>query len=237
MNVTQGDGAGEDGMWVHWTSIPLAKRRGRNKQMIGAKKKQTPGTQRLSFSKENVGNVKHINMFTHLSVIQIFRLRLGPDVHQIPSNPRGMVWPNLPQSMWPRLESRGKRGNVCLYLCVLCISSCQQWTLSNAAALQATVSAITRTPSRGNGVTWNIIKTQTAGVFFFGLAQKLRIYYIIFWSIRGRHEPHQPIACIWWHHYDRPNQIPVHDDPALTQHERNRLECVSKQCGCKQLVL
>lgn len=98
----------------------------------------TPTTQRLSFSKENIRNVKHNDMFTHPSVIQIFRLRVRPDVHQIPSNPRGMVWPNLPQSMWPRLESRGKRRNVCLPLCVLCISSFQMWTMSNAAAFEMT---------------------------------------------------------------------------------------------------
>lgn len=131
MNVTQGDGAGEDGICVLWMSIPAVERRGRNKQMM--EKKLTLSTQRLIFSKENIRNVKHNDMFTYLSVIQIFRLRLGPDVHQIPSNPRGMVWPNLPQSMWPRLESRGKKRNVCLRLCVLCISSCQMWTLSTAA--------------------------------------------------------------------------------------------------------
>ncbi len=121
-------------------SIPPVERRGRNKQMT--EKKLTLSTQRLSSSKENVRNVKHSEVFTHLSVIQIFRLRPGPDVHQIPSNPRGMVWPNLPQSMWPRLESRGKRRNVCLRLCVLCISSYQMWTLSNAAAFQMTCSAV-----------------------------------------------------------------------------------------------
>lgn len=51
----------------------------------------TLSTRRLSFSKENVGNVKHSAVFTHLPVIQIFRLRLGPAVRQIPANPRGVV--------------------------------------------------------------------------------------------------------------------------------------------------
>lgn len=97
MNVTQRDGAGEDVICVLWMSVPSVERRGRNKQMMG--KKLTPGTQQLSFSQEDIRNVKHSDMFTHLSVIQIFRLRLGPDVHPIPSHPRGMVWPNLPQSM------------------------------------------------------------------------------------------------------------------------------------------
>lgn len=72
------------------------------------KKKMSLSTRRLSFSKESVGNVKHSGVFTHLPVIQIFRLRLGPAVRQIPANPRGVVWPNLPQSMWPRLESKGR---------------------------------------------------------------------------------------------------------------------------------
>lgn len=86
------------------------------------KKKMSLSTRRLSFSKENVGNVKHSGVFTHLPVIQIFRLRLGPAVRQIPANPRGVVWPNLPQSMWPRLESKGgeKKGRemcVCIRVC------------------------------------------------------------------------------------------------------------------------
>lgn len=71
-----------------------------------------------SIGKENIQNVKHSDVFTHFSVIQIFRLRPRPDVHQIPSNPRGMVWPNLPQSMWPRLESGGGGEGMCGCVCV-----------------------------------------------------------------------------------------------------------------------
>ena len=96
-------------------------RRGRNKQMKG--KKLTLSTQRLSFHKENVRNVKHSDMFTYLPVIHIFRLRLRPDVRQIPSYPRGMVWPNLPQSMWPRLESTGGKGKGGMCVCV-CVCVC-----------------------------------------------------------------------------------------------------------------
>lgn len=108
--------------------------RGRNKQMMV--KKLSLGTLRFRFSKEIIRSIKPCALFTHLSVIHIFRLRPGPDVRQIPANPREMVWPNLPQSMWPRLESRRKRRNVCLRLSVLCISSLQMWTSSNAAAFQ-----------------------------------------------------------------------------------------------------
>lgn len=69
-----------------------------------------------------------------------------------------------------------------------------------------------------------------------------RRHYIILQSIRGRHEPHQPIACIWWHHYESQNQISSTLCSVIQQHslssfkrERNELEYDSKQCGSAQL--
>lgn len=112
MNVTGGDRAGEDVICALWMSIPPVVSRGWNKQLMGEKKMTH------SIGKENIQNVKHSDVFTHFSVIQIFRLRPRPDVHQIPSNPRGMVWPNLPQSMWPRLESGGGGEGMCGCVCV-----------------------------------------------------------------------------------------------------------------------
>lgn len=87
--MTQGDRAGEDVKCVLWMNIPAVEHRGRNKQMI--RTKLTLSTEWLSLGKKNIGNVKHGEMFTRISVIQIFRLGLGPDVHQIPSDPTGMV--------------------------------------------------------------------------------------------------------------------------------------------------
>lgn len=197
-------------------------------------KNLTPSTQRLSLSKENIRNVKHRGMFTHLSVIQIFRLRLGPDVHQIPANPRGMVRPNLPQSMWPRLESRGKRRNVCLRLCVLCISSCQMWTLSNAAAFQMTAS-VTEGHHLEERVSHEIFSRGKPQHHFFIRSGTESSYiehwlhYVTLGSIRGRHEPHQPTVSIWWHHYDSWNQTSSTYLSAY-KHSGNGREYNKKRC-------
>lgn len=48
-------------------------------------------------------------MFTRSPrVVQIFRLRRGPDVHQIPTNPGGMVQPNLPTKYVTQIRERGE---------------------------------------------------------------------------------------------------------------------------------
>lgn len=198
---------------------------GRNKQMMG--KKLTLSAQWLSCSKENIRNVKHLDMFTHLSVIQIFRLRLKPDVHQIPSNPTEMVWPNLPQSMWPRLESRGEKGGMCVCVCVcFAFQAGKTWTPSNAAAFLHGKHCFLylwpkRPPSGGQHTTQNIFKRKTAAWFLFfhpvshrellhGASERRTtpLHYITLGSMRGRHEPLQPTVCIWWHHYDSWNHTP-----------------------------
>lgn len=159
MNVTQGDRAGEDVMCVRWMNKSAVEHRGRNKQMI--RKTLTLSTEQLSLNKKNIRNVKHNGVFTHISVIQIFRLRLGPDVRQIPSDPRGMVRPNLPQSMWPRLESRGK-GEMCVYVCMcfeLQAAKCECLCLMRLhlkTACTVFVLVTKRPPSGGKCITWNI---------------------------------------------------------------------------------
>lgn len=72
MNVTGGDRAGEDVICALWVSIPSVVSRGWNKQLMGEKKMTH------SIGKENIQNVKHSDVFTHFSVIQIFRLRPRP---------------------------------------------------------------------------------------------------------------------------------------------------------------
>lgn len=64
-------------------------------------------------------------LFTHLAHIQIFSLKHGPDVRQIPSTLVGNgTAQSLSRSVWPRLknreERRGKKeGYVCLF-CMFC---------------------------------------------------------------------------------------------------------------------
>lgn len=63
----------------------------------------------LSSGEKRLQNVKHSDMFTRFSwVIQIFRLRRGPDVHQIPTNPGGMVRPNLPTKYVTQIREQGE---------------------------------------------------------------------------------------------------------------------------------
>lgn len=155
-------------------------------------KQLTRSTQRLSFSKDNVRNVKHSDMFTHLSVIQIFRLRLGPDVHQIPSYPRGMVWPNLPQSMWPRLESREKKEECAsASVCALHFKLPNVSILSNAATYQ--MPRDWRKPQHNF-----FIRSDTESSCIEHQRRRKPHDHIAWQYIRGRHAPHQPTACIWW---------------------------------------
>lgn len=101
MNVT-GDEAAEDGIGVHWMRTPpllmhregvgdgQTMRRGRGGRRL---ERDDPGhSEREPLRGTTQGKVKTGRVFTRLSVIQIFRLRLQHQLFpQIPANPGGMV--------------------------------------------------------------------------------------------------------------------------------------------------
>lgn len=106
-------------MCVLWMSIPTVERRGRNKQMMG---KLTLSTQLLSFSKENIRNFKQSDMFTHLSVVQIFRLRLGPDVSSNPLKPERNGMTQSPTKYVTQIRKQGEKEKeecVSVFVCAL----------------------------------------------------------------------------------------------------------------------
>ena len=81
MNLTQQDRHGEDGAKLAWRST---KEKRKKLEIMKAKS----WSLFLVFSRHYIRNT---DIFTHLFVIQIFRLSLEPDVHQIPPDKRKMV--------------------------------------------------------------------------------------------------------------------------------------------------
>lgn len=116
-----------------------------------------------------------------------------------------------------QIRKQGGKGGMCVCVCVcFAFQAAKCERPSNAAAFQMTVS-VTKGHHLEERVSHEIFSRGKLPFFpppslaqrssYVECQRRRRVNHITLHSIRGRHEPRQPTASIWWHHCDIQNQI------------------------------